>query len=267
MLNRYDSDSDETINEHQNKEYNIDDVKKIIESGYYNDDDNNSIDSNDSRISDILKKESDLKKKEEENIKTPIFNIINSVEPSISNEIPKKIPKPVIKPNIEDMTIKNLKKDIYDIEEETLNNNVESKMPEMIEKQIANSSKYLSKEDLDDISQLVKMWYVTDDLYSKKLKEAKEIKQEKKQFEDLIIEILDTVKRDEVETDKGTIMKNVTIKKRGLKEEDMIKALSKLCNDKEKITKITEEIIGEIPETQTVNIKKKNDKKTNKKKT
>lgn len=226
-----------------------------------NDDENLTNKSDKTKSDKSDKTKSDLKKEERKN---KIFKALDhsDIKDDISvlssdSEGEINFIKPITKSNIvkeDDEKIKKKK-----IDKNTKNKN---KIEEVNVKN--NEGKELTEEDLNDIQQLVNLWYLKDKEYNTAAKQAKEINDEKKQVEQLIIEIMDVTEKNEVAGDNGTVIKDISLTKRKVNDDDIIKILSKVCSDEKKILKLTEELFEELDEKENVKLKKKKDAKNKK---
>jgi hypothetical protein len=99
-------------------------------------------------------------------------------------------------------------------------------------------------------------WVEIDDKIKKIRGTVKDLTNEKKQFEELILNYLSQVEEDSIVIKDGKLSKNVTKTKAPLKKESIYKALVELVGDATKSTSMTEHIINSRPDVQRIKLKR-----------
>jgi len=99
-------------------------------------------------------------------------------------------------------------------------------------------------------------WVEIDDKIKKIRGTVKDLTNEKKQFEELILNYLSQVEEDSIVIKDGKLSKNVTKTKAPLKKESIYKALVELVGDATKATSMTEHIINSRPDVQRIKLKR-----------
>ena len=99
-------------------------------------------------------------------------------------------------------------------------------------------------------------WVDIDDKIKKLRLASKELMNEKKQFEELILNHLSKVEEDSIVIKDGKLSKNITKTKAPLKKESIYKALIELVGDSTKATNMTEHIINSRPDVQHIKLKR-----------
>lgn len=144
-------------------------------------------------------------------------------------------------------------------------NNVSKKDSEDDEDDVIDS---LSIEDIEELKELICNWLNLDEKAKKISDEMKDLKLEKKQYETYILAFMDKANKKVIKTNDNscTLRKDIKETKGSLKEEHILKTLSKILSNSEQAYKITQQIIEELPSKEVISLKKdKNGDKTFKK--
>ena len=126
----------------------------------------------------------------------------------------------------------------------------------------------LSSEDIEELKELICNWLDLDEKAKKISDEMKDLKLEKKQYETYILGFMDKANKKVIKTNDNscTLRKDIKETKGSLKEEHILKTLSKILSNSEQAYKITQQIIEELPSKEVISLKKdKNGDKTLKK--
>lgn len=126
----------------------------------------------------------------------------------------------------------------------------------------------LSSEDIEELKELICNWLDLDEKAKKISDEMKDLKLEKKQYETYILGFMDKANKKVIKTNDNscTLRKDIKETKGSLKEEHILKTLSKILSNSEQAYKITQQIIEELPSKEVISLKKdKNGDKTFKK--
>ena len=99
-------------------------------------------------------------------------------------------------------------------------------------------------------------WVDIDDKIKSVRTKVKELTNEKKQFEEYILNYLSQVEEESIVIKDGKLSKNVSKSKAPLKKESIYKALVELVGDANKATSMTEHIINSRPDVQRINLKR-----------
>ena len=126
----------------------------------------------------------------------------------------------------------------------------------------------LSIEDIEELKELICNWLDLDEKSKELSDQMKDLKLEKKQYETYILEFMDKAKKEVIKSNDNTctLRKDVKETKGSLKEDHILKILSKILSNSEQAYKITQQIIEELPSKEVISLKKdKNNTKTFKK--
>lgn len=99
-------------------------------------------------------------------------------------------------------------------------------------------------------------WVSLDDDLRKIKAKSREITKEKKQYEDYILNFLESVDEKVVEISDGKLRRNVSKTKAPLKKANIMAALTQITNDPLKAKEMTEHIINSRPDVERVNLKR-----------
>ena len=112
----------------------------------------------------------------------------------------------------------------------------------------------------DNFRQNVKKWISIDNEIRTMRARSKELTNEKKQFEEFILNYLEEVGEKEFNIPDGKLRKNVYKSKAPLSKETIQKALSEIVNDKTKCETMTSHIINSRPLKERVSLKRTKNK-------
>jgi tRNA nucleotidyltransferase/poly(A) polymerase len=193
----------------------------------------------------LEKREELLKKELEDNKLSSSTSSTTSSSSTSSNTLPTYTPLPPSRTNKD--IIKNT------INQENENDDEEDE---------------LSSEDIEELKELICNWLDLDEKAKKISDEMKDLKLEKKQYETYILGFMDKANKKVIKTNDNacTLRKDIKETKGSLKEEHILKTLSKILSNSEQAYKITQQIIEELPSKEVISLKKdKNGDKTFKK--
>lgn len=168
------------------------------------------------------------------------------------------------------------KKNLGDIEEESDQLRcveVESSvfnMSESIENYYKNAEDVEEKEesyDKDKLKDIIKMFLMVDDQCSELTAKAKDLREEKKQYEEYILTYMEDTQKKEISECGVKLNKQVKERKQKPKEEDVYKTLAEVFKDEDVARKVTEKIYESMPMVEDVKLVKDDPKakKTTKK--
>jgi hypothetical protein len=116
---------------------------------------------------------------------------------------------------------------------------------ELEQNAINNKSK---KNPADEYKEMVKSWLDADEKINSFMKSLKDLKDEKKQYENYIIEYMDENNNSEITITEGKLKKTLQKSKAGFNEKVIISALSEITKDEIKAKDITK-VISQKRET------------------
>jgi len=126
----------------------------------------------------------------------------------------------------------------------------------------------LSMDDIEELKELICNWLDLDEKSKELSDQIKDLKLEKKQYETYILGFMDKANKKVIKSNDNTctLRKDIKETKGSLKEEHILKTLSKILSNSEQAYKITQQIIEELPSKEVISLKKdKNNQKTFKK--
>ena len=126
----------------------------------------------------------------------------------------------------------------------------------------------LSIDDIEELKELICNWLDLDEKSKELSDQVKDLKLEKKQYETYILGFMDKANKKVIKSNDNTctLRKDIKETKGSLKEEHILKTLSKILSNSEQAYKITQQIIEELPSKEVISLKKdKNNEKTFKK--
>jgi len=140
----------------------------------------------------------------------------------------------------------------HHVSESELSNNNSKKKPKPKKKNNSSSSEESnsSSSESDIPSQLaisVEKWVELDNNIKKLNKKAKDLKKEKEQYEDAILEIMTKHDKTSIIISGGKLIRNVSKCKESLKQEFIQKALLEVMKDQKKAADITQYILNKRP--------------------
>ena len=107
-----------------------------------------------------------------------------------------------------------------------------------------------------EFKDLVVTWVEIDNNIRTLNSQLKEIKEEKKQYEQSVLEYLETIGENVIEISDGKLRRNVSKTKGALKHEIIQSALTDCTNDPEKAFQMTNYIMNKRPIVERVNLKR-----------
>jgi hypothetical protein len=122
-------------------------------------------------------------------------------------------------------------------------------------------------DDIDEkkFKEIVIAWVALDDQLRKLSEKMRDIKNEKKQFEEHILDFMEKCQEDVVTLHNGILKRNVAQAKGSLKEDIVEEAIREIVKDNDKAYEMTQLIMDKRPVTERVSLKR-TIKKDNKKK-
>lgn len=116
----------------------------------------------------------------------------------------------------------------------------------------------MEKEEIDEkkFKEIVIAWVALDDQLRKLSEKMRDIRNEKKQFEEYIIEFMEKCDEDTVTLHNGLLKKNVSQTKGSLKEDIIQDALKEILKDGDKAYEMTQHILEKRPLTERVSLKR-----------
>ena len=114
----------------------------------------------------------------------------------------------------------------------------------------------------EDFVAMVIQWVKLDDKIRGLAQEMKEMREEKKQYEEFVLEYMQRENQDVLNiTSGGTLRRSISRCKGGIKEDHISSVLMKFTNDQHEASKITKAIMTDRPQTERVYLKRCNPKK------
>lgn len=120
-------------------------------------------------------------------------------------------------------------------------------------------------EEIDEtkFKELVISWVSIDDQVRKLSEKMRDLKNEKKQFEEYILAFMEKYEEDTITLHNGLLKRNVSQAKGALKEDIIQDAIKEITKDADKAYEMTKFIMEQRPVSEKVNLKRsiKKDKK------
>lgn len=112
--------------------------------------------------------------------------------------------------------------------------------------------------ELDEkkFKEMVIAWVALDDQVRKLSEKMRDIKNEKKQFEEYILEFMEKCEEDTVTLNNGLLKRNVAQAKGSLKEDLIQEAIKELTKDNDKAYEMTQFIMGKRPINERISLKR-----------
>ena len=131
-----------------------------------------------------------------------------------------------------------------------------------------NDSDYENSQDkiTEEFVEVVKNWVKLDDEIRNYNDKIKDLKNERKEYEEYILEYMDKINENVINITGGKIRKNKSNTKAPLKEESIKTALYEITKDNEKSAQMTKYIMENRPSVERVNLKRTRLRKSRKKK-
>ena len=130
-----------------------------------------------------------------------------------------------------------------------------------------DEEKEKQKQITEEFVEMVKNWVKVDDLAREYKNKIKELTQEKKDYEEFILEYMDKIDEKVIDITGGKIRRNKSSSRGALKQEMIQSALYDVMKDSNKAIEITKFILEKRPVTERVNLKRTSNRKTKKKNT
>lgn len=130
------------------------------------------------------------------------------------------------------------------------------------EEDLENSQDKITEEFVE----VVKNWVKLDDEIREYNDKVKDLKNERKDYEEYILEFMDKNNENVINITGGKIRKNKSQTKTPLKEESIKTALFEITKDNERSTQMTKYIMEKRPSVERVNLKRTRLRKPKKKK-
>ena len=116
-------------------------------------------------------------------------------------------------------------------------------------------------EDIrEDLKEIILNWIALEEKINELNIEIKDLKDEKKQFENYIIDNMRNIKENIILTNRGNIIRNTRENKTSITSELIQATLSKILRDESKASLLTSEIESKRPLKQSITLKIKNNK-------
>ncbi len=121
------------------------------------------------------------------------------------------------------------------------------------------------KQITEEFVEVVKNWVKLDDEIRDYTSKIKDLKNERKEFEEFILEYMENINENVIEITGGKLRRNKSQTKTPLKEESIQTALFEITKDNEKSMQMTKHIMENRPSVERVNLKRTRFRKSKKK--
>ena len=121
------------------------------------------------------------------------------------------------------------------------------------------------KQITEEFVEVVKNWVKLDDEIRDYTSKIKDLKNERKEFEEFILEYMESINENVIEITGGKLRRNKSNTKTPLKEESIQTALFEITKDNEKSMQMTKHIMENRPSVERVNLKRTRFRKSKKK--
>lgn len=121
------------------------------------------------------------------------------------------------------------------------------------------------KQITEEFVEVVKNWVKLDDEIRDYTSKIKDLKNERKEFEEFILEYMESINENVIEITGGKLRRNKSQTKTPLKEESIQTALFEITKDNEKSIQMTKHIMENRPSVERVNLKRTRLRKSKKK--
>lgn len=141
-------------------------------------------------------------------------------------------------------------------------------MSESIENYYNNAKEIEEKEENYDqtkLKEIIKMFLFVDDKCAELSAQAKDLREEKKQYEEYILTYMEDTQKKELNECGVKLNKQIKERKEKPKQEDVFKSLIEVFKDEDVARKVTEKIYDSMPIVEDVKLVKNDPKKTAKK--
>lgn len=112
------------------------------------------------------------------------------------------------------------------------------------------------KEVSEEFKEMVVNYVTLDDEIREKMAELKELKDERKQYEQFILDYLEEIDEKAINITGGKLRRNISNSKSPLKQDLIEEALFDLTNNKDQANQMTKYILNKRPIVQRVNLKR-----------
>ena len=131
-------------------------------------------------------------------------------------------------------------------------------MPNSEEEQNNNEEK---KDVSEEFIEMVKAWVKIDDEIRKKQYEIKELKNERKEYEEFVLDYMESIDEKVISITGGKLRRNKSQTKTGLKPQHIQNVIYEMTKDSAQAIKMTKMIMDSRPTVERVNLKRTTDKK------
>lgn len=122
------------------------------------------------------------------------------------------------------------------------------------------------KHDPEKLKTVIKMFLFVDEEFATMAAKMKDLRDEKKQYEEYILTYMEDTQKNEIIAEKGVkLNKKVTMNKAKPKEEDVYNVLKEVFKDEDVAQKVTEKIYDSMPDVEDIKLKKDDPEKKGKK--
>ena len=131
-------------------------------------------------------------------------------------------------------------------------------------KKVNTIKEKFNDEEKEKLKGIIKLFLAADEKCSKITQEAKEIRDEKKQYEEYILDFMGEKKKEKIIHNDSILRRNVKESRPKPKEENILKTLQEVFNDPDVAYEITKKIFDSVPSEEKVTLKREKDDDTNK---
>ena len=121
------------------------------------------------------------------------------------------------------------------------------------------------KQITEEFVEMVKSWVKIDDEIRSYQSKIKDLKKEKKEYEEFVLEYMESIGEKVINITGGKLRQNRSKTKAGLKKEYIQNAIYQLTNDSAKSIQMTKYILDNRPTVERVNLKRTSVRKNKKK--
>ena len=142
--------------------------------------------------------------------------------------------------------------------------NSTSAMSSSIEEYYKNAEQVEENEeqyDQEKLKTIINMFLYVDEEYAKMAAKMKDMRDEKKQYEEYILSYMEDTQKNEITEQGVKLGRKVTTRKEKPKEEDVFKTLKEVFKDDDVAKKVTEKIYESMPDVDDVKLIKDDPKK------
>ena len=124
-----------------------------------------------------------------------------------------------------------------------------------------NENEELQAKINEEFVEMVKNWVKIDDTVREYNNKIKDLKNEKKEYEEFILEYMDKIDEKVIDITGGKLRRNTSKSRGPLKQEMIQSALYDITNDSVKSLEMTKIILDKRPMTERVNLKRTRQRK------